>query len=371
MVASSNLSTQCDGHIIENSPMTRNQDLEVNDFLPRFQLMNHRGKGSDLFRHAMGRPIVIFLLPHGDEKCENTLLSIVARADELTAKAHVFAFSDRQPSDSAKLAKRFGVQFPILFDDQRLAGRAFGHAQRGQSGTYAYKDSTALLIADSNRRVMHIDRSVQAPDFMVEILGYLDSCDHGQPKIVRPTAPILYVPHVLDHDQCKWLIDLHETAGNSPTGIFSVTQSDPAEVLDRETKVRRDHIVTEPEVAGELQRLIGKRLVPELFKAFSFRARYVKEFKIGCYDSEDRGFFRPHRDNYNEMGGRRFAMTLNLNTESYEGGELRFPEYGPDLYRPKTGDAVVFSCYHVHEVLPVTAGRRYVLLCFLFGDEGD
>ncbi len=36
-------------------------------------------------------------------------------------------------------------------------------------------------------------------------------------------------------------------------------------------------------------------------------------------------------------------MTLNLNTEEYEGGELRFPEFGPNLYRPGTGDAVIFS----------------------------
>ena len=51
-------------------------------------------------------------------------------------------------------------------------------------------------------------------------------------------------------------------------------------------------------------------------------------------------------------------MTLNLNSEDYEGGHLRFPEYGPELYRPGTGDAVVFSCYLVHEAMPVTAGAR-------------
>jgi hypothetical protein len=29
----------------------------------------------------------------------------------------------------------------------------------------------------------------------------------------------------------------------------------------------------------------------------------------------------------------------------------------------------VFSCSHLHEVLEVTAGRRFVLLSFLFRDE--
>src|SRR5215218_10306224 len=65
---------------------------------------------------------------------------------------------------------------------------------------------------------------------------------------------------------------------------------------------------------------------------------------------------------------RRFALTLNLN-DGYQGGQLRFPEYGPELYRPAPGAALLFSCSHLHEVLEVTAGRRFVLLSFLFGDE--
>ena len=43
------------------------------------------------------------------------------------------------------------------------------------------------------------------------------------------------------------------------------------------------------------------------------------------------------------------------------------PEYGPDLYAPETGGAIVFSCTNLHEATPVTAGTRYALLTFLFG----
>ena len=50
-------------------------------------------------------------------------------------------------------------------------------------------------------------------------------------------------------------------------------------------------------------------------------------------------------------------------------GGLRFPEYGPHLYRPEAGAALIFSCSHLHEVLNVTAGRRFVLLSFLFGEH--
>ena len=61
-----------------------------------------------------------------------------------------------------------------------------------------------------------------------------------------------------------------------------------------------------------------------------------------------------------------FALTLNLN-DDYEGGQLRFPEYGNHLYRPDAGAALVFSCAHLHEVVDVTEGRRFVLLSFLSG----
>ena len=81
-----------------------------------------------------------------------------------------------------------------------------------------------------------------------------------------------------------------------------------------------------------------------------------------------RGVFRAHRDNLSPATAhRRFALSLNLNA-GYEGGYLRFPEYGPHLYRPEAGGALVFACSHLHEVTEVSQGRRFVLLSFLFGE---
>jgi len=103
-------------------------------------------------------------------------------------------------------------------------------------------------------------------------------------------------------------------------------------------------------------------------KAFGYRATRFEGFKIACYDSATGGFFRPHRDNLTPATAHRaFALTLNLN-DSYEGGQLRFPEYGNQLYRPDAGAALVFSGSHLHEVREVTAGRRFVLLSFLYSD---
>ena len=45
-----------------------------------------------------------------------------------------------------------------------------------------------------------------------------------------------------------------------------------------------------------------------------------------------------------------------------------FPEYGRATYRAPTGGAVVFSCSLLHEALPVTKGRRYAFLPFLYDE---
>jgi predicted 2-oxoglutarate/Fe(II)-dependent dioxygenase YbiX len=64
-------------------------------------------------------------------------------------------------------------------------------------------------------------------------------------------------------------------------------------------------------------------------------------------------------------------LSLNLNTEDYEGGHLLFPEYNDHRYSPPTGGGVIFSTAVLHEAAPVTFGRRYVLLTFLHSDAAE
>ena len=62
------------------------------------------------------------------------------------------------------------------------------------------------------------------------------------------------------------------------------------------------------------------------------------------------------------------AVSLFLNSGEYEGGFLRFPEYGSALYAAPTGGAVVFGCSMLHEATRVTRGKRYMFLPFLYDD---
>jgi len=50
---------------------------------------------------------------------------------------------------------------------------------------------------------------------------------------------------------------------------------------------------------------------------------------------------------------------------------LRFPEFGRQLYRPAAGDGLVFSCALLHEVVPVTRGRRFGVFTFMHDESHD
>lgn len=120
-----------------------------------------------------------------------------------------------------------------------------------------------------------------------------------------------------------------------------------------------------------LAAMIGRRVAPELFKAFYLKRFQFSRFIIACYDAARGDYFRPHRDNSTpQTRDRVFALTLNLNNE-YEGGSLLFPEYGSSLYKPAAGGAILFSCSHLHEATPVTKGRRFTLINQLRDPDGS
>jgi predicted 2-oxoglutarate/Fe(II)-dependent dioxygenase YbiX len=95
----------------------------------------------------------------------------------------------------------------------------------------------------------------------------------------------------------------------------------------------------------------------------------MERYIVSRYAAEEGGFFRAHRDNTTAgTAHRRFACSINLNADDYEGGDLRFAEFGSQTYRAPTGGAVVFSCSLLHEATPVTKGHRYAFLPFLYDE---
>jgi predicted 2-oxoglutarate/Fe(II)-dependent dioxygenase YbiX len=204
------------------------------------------------------------------------------------------------------------------------------------------------------------------------VAGVLAECrrlhDLTSEEAVRGQAPVLVVHRVLDGAECSRFIDFW-AAGEKRRNLIS----DVGGRAERDAgllKRRADVSVTDMDLVALLSRAMARRIAPSIMKAFQREVTRFEGFRIGCYDAAERGAFGAHRDNATPLSSHRlFAVSLNLNAD-FVGGEVRFPEYGRRLYRPDPGDAVVFSCSLVHEVLPVLSGRRFGIFTFLYDERG-
>jgi len=177
-------------------------------------------------------------------------------------------------------------------------------------------------------------------------------------------VPVLLIPGVFEPEFCQRLIRLHETQ----PGLDSAILTEDGAVRDHGFKRRRDCLVTEKSLMAQVQTRIFRRVVPEIRHVFQFEATRLERMIVACYDAAEEGRFGAHRDNtIAETAHRRFAVSINLN-ENFEGGNLVFPEYGTQSFKPASGCALVFSCSLMHAVLPVTRGRRYACLPFVYDD---
>jgi predicted 2-oxoglutarate/Fe(II)-dependent dioxygenase YbiX len=182
-------------------------------------------------------------------------------------------------------------------------------------------------------------------------------------------APILFLPNVFEPRFCRRLVELYETHGGEVSGFMREVEGKTVMLQDHAHKRRKDYIIEDPDVIRQTQARIQRRVKPEILKVYSFNATRMERYIVSCYSAEDRGHFRAHRDNTTKgTAHRRFAVSINLNAE-FEGGEISFPEYGPRSFKPPPGGAVIFPCALLHAVSPVTRGRRYAFLPFLYDDE--
>lgn len=288
---------------------------------------------------AGGRPVVLILA--GD-------------ADALVADVVTRLTETREDLDLHVVARAATVPVAGSFSDvDGQVHHAYGAAGR-----------PVALVLDPNLRVAATVVIEDATTAFAAIVAAVPAPppDHG---VAPRLAPVLFVADALRAALRDELIQRWEAEGSVATGVETVVEGARAEATDLRRKRRRDHIVTDPALLRRLTQHLGARIFPELQKAFAFSAGGFEGFKIGCYTDEDRGHFEAHRDNLSAgTAHRRFGLTVNLN-EDYDGGELRFPEYGPARYRPAAGEALVFSGSHLHEVVPVERGRRFVLLSFV------
>jgi len=181
-------------------------------------------------------------------------------------------------------------------------------------------------------------------------------------------VPVLWLPNVFEPGLCRTLIAAYEKHGGAESGFMRDVDGKTKLIHDPWHKRRRDFVVEDADLIKSIQNRVLRRIKPEIQKVHHFNATRMERYLVACYRAEDGGHFRPHRDNTTKgTAHRRFAVSINLN-DDFEGGDLSFPEFGAREFRPPVGGAVVFSCSLLHAVSPVTKGRRFAFLPFLYDD---
>lgn len=224
-----------------------------------------------------------------------------------------------------------------------------------------------LFLIDPTFRIA-MSAPIEATDVVLDRLAQELAAAPAQAE--AQYAPVLTLPRILEPELCEALIAYYRAGGPTASGFAQDVGGRTVQHIDTFMKRRSDVTIGDEATLEAIATRLRDRLFPMVRRALGWQAQHIERYLICRYGEEELGFFSRHRDDATAgTAHRRFAVSLNLN-DGYDGGELRFPEFGPRTYRPPVGGATVFACGLLHEATPVTKGERFVFVPFLYDEEG-
>jgi predicted 2-oxoglutarate/Fe(II)-dependent dioxygenase YbiX len=342
--------------MMDSPPASRSRPFLPGEPVPWFRASAIGGSKDYVFDTAAGRYILMLFLGEAGEEKAAEALACVGRHRALFDDVSASFFgvtSDPQDEAAGRVAQQLpGIRF-FLDEGGGLAG-LFG-ADRADRRQWLIVDPMLRAVA-----AFPLEAGEAAIAGLRKFMAYMPLPDW---------APVLMAANILEPALCERLIAHHRETGGEPSGFMREVGGKTTLVTDPHHKMRRDREITDESLCATLRARISAKLVPMVKRAFQFEATRMERYIVGSYEA-GAGHFRPHRDNTTKgTAHRRFAVTINLNSNDYDGGDLRFPEFGPRTYRAPTGGAIVFSCSMLHEATPVTRGTRYAFLPFLYDES--
>jgi peroxiredoxin len=341
-----------------NQPVTNR--IVLGDPVPRFSAPQVTGGAFDLHVSAGRWVVLAFFGSPADPRAQMEFASLLREADRFGDNHLVVGCVFTAPPENlAGLAEIRSDGLFFLADYDGEISRSFGALEMPRT---VVLDPMLRAVAD-----IAWDFPQGHADTVQGVLRSLPAVDES--ANVPMFAPALLVPRVFSFELCDFLIQFYEQQGGVDSGFQFDVAGKTMTLSDWRLKRRSDVAVAIPEVRELVRSHIVRRLLPEIERYYQFQATRMDRCIVACYDSEVGAHFHRHRDNVN-VGAqhRRFAVSINLNSD-FDGCDLMFPEFGRKVYRPPDGGALVFSCGALHQVTPVTRGKRYAFLAFLYGEE--
>lgn len=332
--------------------------------IPNFALPIADGRTLIFYEFAVGEPLLLGVCA---TEWEAATCGRFAELVHELAKKHSLQ-SVVIVGDANNLGPPEPTAVTVVDAERTQRSRLFGDVVDGVEG--------ALLVTDPNLRVLHgavvEEAGIETGAAMTGVEALIDRSLRTlelERTRVPAIAPVLVVPRVLSPELCRSLVEGFE--GWSPKPSPMPASDGHGRAVDDRRKSRLDVMIDDARLERDLMQQVAARVQPDLYKAFAYRATRFERIKLVCYRADASGHFGTHRDNTAPATAhRRFAITINLNSGDYEGGQLEFPEYGPGcVVEVPTGAAILFSGTHAHRVRPVTRGERFALITFAFGDE--
>lgn len=323
------------------------------------------------FDTAAGRYIVLSFFETAARPDSQQILADILRQRSAIDDTEVSFFgvsTDPHDQQEQRVKEHIpGIRF--FWDFDKTISRMFGAVRSDrQTGVTSYVPHTLLL--DERLRVLAVLTFDNPATHVDRLLALIRSQPPmGQFAVSQLQAPVLIVPRIFEPEFCRKLIDLYEQKGGTESGFMREVDGKTVGMYDYGHKRRQDYEIEDEAIRKACMIRIHDRLVPEIEKAYQFKATRMERYIVACYDAAQGAHFRAHRDNTTAgTAHRKFAVSLVLNTGEFEGGYVWFPEFGRKLFSPPAGGAVVFSCSLLHEATAVTQGKRYVFLPFLYDD---
>jgi len=337
------------------------------DRFPEVALPGVDGMGHKLSWSVLGEPLVVIALAELRSLTSGPMVGLIVSLAEVGASAAVILGVNVAAAQTAlkgfEMPGTGGVPL-VLCDPEKRVLKTLLSPDPAHGAQASAQHDHRLIVLDANQRLVGAFTGSDIDALRDPVLEAISAARADRPPesvLFGSAAPVLMLPRVFEPAFCRSLIELWTSGERSDGGVSSRYGN----VVSADRKRTEDHIVRDPAMAKEISDRLAFRVGQELMRVFNWEAEFgFDAHVILSYAAGHQHFFRAHRDNGTpQTADRTFAVSLNLN-EDYEGGELVFPEYGPTRYKPKAGSAAVFSCSLLHEALPVTEGRRYVLTTF-------